>query len=63
MVGQSLRDKHFDTLGKMQSSVINLDKPTWEGGEELRQMKEMRDDLKALAKGEASRVRVQQEEK
>lgn len=42
--------------------MINLNKRTWEGGVELKQMKIRRGDLKVLAKGVTSQACVQQEE-
>lgn len=57
-----LREKHYDTLGRTQFRVINMNKQAWEGGVTLKQMKVRRRDLKVLAKGVATQVHVQREE-
>lgn len=58
LVEKVLREKCSDTPGRMRSRVINLNKHTWEGGVELKQMKIRRGDLKVLAKGVTSQARV-----
>lgn len=61
-VGKALKKNHFDTLGRMQCVVTNMNKCTQEGGETLKQIEIRTDDTKVLPEGVAAQAHIQQEE-